>query len=559
MKNLKFKKQGLILTGLIFLIILMLNFISGFVFFRFDLTTDKRYTLTPSTVTMLNNLDDVVFIKIYLDGDLPVGFKRLKNAVKETLDEFRVYSKENIQYEFINPSESSDKNTRSEIYRQLYNKGLNPVNLEDKDDEGGVTKKIIYPGALISFRNEEIPVNFLKNNQAHSAEQNLNNSIQDIEYEFLNGIKKASLKEKKSIAFIEGHGELNKYEVEDAAIALLDFFKVKRVRLNGLLGSLKDFDAIIIAKPDSGFSDKDKFIIDQFIMRGGRVLWLLDNVNVTMDSLSSTNNTMAMIQELGLGEMLFKYGCRINYDLVQDIQCAQIPINTAIAGTPPQWTPSPWPYFPVLISLSQHPVVKNLNVIRTEFLSSIDTVGEDPDIKKEILLTTSKYSKSFSAPVRVSLDLLKQKPDIREFSSSNIPICVLLEGKFTSFFKNYEQILPQEFLESKDIGYKNKGEYSRMIVFSDGDIIKNLVRKKEDKFFSMPLGTDPWFSKIFYAGNKEFIINAMNYLLDEDGTMLVRTRELELRLLDKAKVNEQKYSWQALNILLPVLIIIDNY
>lgn len=549
----KIKRQNIIRLVLILAIIVLLNVISSFIFHRFDLTTENRFTINPATKEILQSVDDIVYVKVYLEGDLPVGFKRLRNAIKEMLDEFRDHTKAGIEYEFINPSENPDKKTIKEIFTQLYNKGLNPTNLEDKSDDGTILQKIIFPAALLTFRNEEIPVNFLKNNPALSPEQNLNNSIQDIEYGLIDAIKKASTKEKKKVAFIEGHGELDKYQTEDAAMALSEYYAMKRIRIRGRLNSLKDVDAIIIAGPDSGFAEADKYIIDQFIMRGGKVLWLIDNISVEMDSLSSSPGTMAMVKNLNLNDQLFKYGVRINYDIIQDLQCAQIPVNTALSGAQPKWTPSPWPYFPVIFSYSKHPVSKSLDVLKTEFPSSIDTVGEDNKTRKTILLTSSKYSKCFSAPAAIRLDILKKKPDIRQFSSKYLPVAILLEGTFSSLFNNR---VPPEISENKDIGFLSESKPSKMIVVSDGDVIRNLVRVTGDKSYSIPLGTDQWFPKIFYAGNRQFIVNAMNYLLDDKGTIAIRSRELELRVLDKKKTTEERVLWQFVNTVIPVFAVI---
>lgn len=553
MNRKKIKRINLFQLAMILAIIVLVNIISIFAFHRFDLTTEKRYTLSPATKTILKNLDDIVYVKVYLEGDLPVGFKRLKNAVKELLDEFRNNTNANIEYEFINPSLSADKKTRNEIYTQLYKKGLIPSNLEDKGEDGAVTQKVIFPSALLTFRNAEIPINFLKNNPALPPEQNLNNSIQDLEYALIDALRKARITQKKKIAFIEGHSELNRYQTEDAAVALSEYYSLKRIVLHGQINSLNDIDAIIVAKPDSGFSEADKYIIDQFVMRGGKVLWLVDYIKVEMDSLSSSGSTMAMVNEINISDQLFKYGVRINPDLIQDLQCAQIPVNTALSGAQAKWTPTPWPYFPILISYSKHPVTKSLDVIKTEFVSSLDTVGENYNIKKTILLTTSKYTKSFSTPVNVRLDVLKKHPDVRQFSSQFLPVAVLLEGKFPSLFVNR---IPPELAKSKEIGFKEISKPNKMVVVSDGDVIRNLVKVVGDKSYPLPLGTDKWYSKIFYAGNKQFIVNVMNYMLDESGTIIIRNRELELRILDKAKVSEESYFWQFLNTVIPILLII---
>ncbi len=552
MKRKVVKRRNIIQLFLTVAIIILVNYIGSYIFTRFDLTSEKRYTLSLATKELLENLEDVVYIQIYLEGDLPVGFKRLRNATKELLDEFRIYTK-NIEYEFINVFESNDEKTEYEIGRQLMKKGLMPVNLQEKDKEGKVSQKIIFPGAIINYREKELAIELLKNNPGISPQAKLNNSIEDLEYELTNAIRKLTTKVFQKIAFIEGHGELDEYEAGDISNALSEFYYVERIKIAEQLNSLNDYSVIIIAKPDSIFSEKDKFIIDRFIMKGGKVLWFIDAVKANMDSLAYSNATIATINSVNIEDQLFTYGVRINNNLIQDIQCAEIPVNTAIVGAPPQFVPRPWFYFPLIIPQSNHPVTKNLNIIKTEFVSVIDTVGNDSDIKKTFLLKTSKYSKVINAPVKIGLDIIHRNPEPQEFNKSYLPIAVLLEGKFESVFKNR---LTPEIEQSKEIGFKKKSIDTKMIVVSDGNIIKNFVRILGDKKYPLPLGADKYYSDIFYPGNKEFILNAVNYLCDDSGLMSIRSRELKLRLLDRAKIEQQRFKLQLINIVLPVIFII---
>lgn len=553
MKRKEVKKQNVIQFIMLLGVIVLLNYISSFLFARFDLTAEDRYTLKLQTVEMLENLDDIVYVKVYLDGEMPVGFKRLRNATKEMLDEFKVYADDNVEYEFVNPSESLDKKTRNEIYRQLYKKGLIPTNVEDKDEDGASTQQILFPGMIITYKSQELAIDLLKNNPGASADQNLNNSIQDLEYLFISSIKKLGTKLRQNIAFIEGHGELGELEVADITNALSEFYKVERVKIDEKLESLDGFSAIVVAKPDSIFSEKDKFIIDQFIMNGGKALWLLDFVNPNMDSLKFSNQTLGLINSCNIEDQLFKYGVRINTNLIQDIQCAQIPVNTGLVGASERWEPRPWYYFPIIIPREKHPIVRNLNMLKGEFMSVIDTVSEDKKMKKTVLLRSSQYTKVVNAPVRISLDLMKDQPDMKLFNKPEQPVAILLEGKFQSVFQNR---LTTEIAQSKDIDFKAESKPTKMIVVSDGDIIRNYVVKSQGREVSMPLGADRFYKDIFYAGNKEFILNAMNYLCDDSELMSVRTKELSLRLLDRNKIKEERLTWQLINVVLPVLFII---
>ncbi len=557
-KNIKQNSIIQILLGIA--IIILVNIISSFVFTRFDLTSEKRYSLSDATKELLSDLDDIVYFKVYLDGDFPAGFKRLRNETKEMLDEFRAYN-DNIQYEFINPSKSEDAKERNDTYLLLIERGLNPTDLQVKTNEG-TSQQIIFPGALVTYKSKEIPLELLKAQMGTPPEAVLNNSIQVLEFNITNTIKKLSLINKPEIAIIEGHGELDKYEMADISNTLSEYYNVERIRINGQLNSLAErsnidsvktriknkYEAIIIAKPDSAFSDKDKFIIDQFIMLGGKVLWLIDQVFACMDSIQNSESTVGINNELNLEDQLFKYGVRINSDLVMDLNALPIPLRTGQIGNQPQIDFFPWYFFPIITPLIKHPIVNNLNAIKTEFVSSIDTI-EVSGIKKTILLKTSPYSRIVYTPALISLNILREEPDENIYNKPGQPVAVLLEGEFESAFKN---IISPVIANNKEIGFLEKGIANKMVVISDGDIIRNQLHIPQG--YPLPLGYDQFTRQTF--GNKELILNVMNYLCDDSGLVSIRSRELKLRLLDKTKIANSKLFWQLLNTILPVLLVI---
>ena len=546
----KNKKQNLTQLLLSIVIILLLNYIGSFVFTRFDLTSEKRYTLSDATKNLLKELDDVVYVKVYLKGDFPAGFDRLQSATQELLDEFRVYADDNIEYEFIDPTAIDDQKQRDAFYKQLYEKGIEPTNLEQKSEDG-FSQQIIFPGALLTFKGREVPIKLLDTQVGTSPEMQLNNSAQALEYKFSNAIRTLNAIFKARIAFVDGHGELDSLETTDIHQALEEFYEVERFTLSGKLNQIKaiqEFNALIIAKPDSTFLEQDKFIVDQFIMNGGKVLWLIDPLYTSIDSLSRNRYTFSLPWELNLDDQLFKYGVRINHNLVQDLQSSAIRLNVALMGQPARFQLFPWIFSPLVRSYSKHPIVNNLDLIKFEYCSTIDTV-KVKDIKKTVLLTSSRLTKVLPSPVRVFLDQVRIPSDEKQFQKSFQTLAVLLEGNFTSLYSNR---IPPEINDIEGFQFKEKSKATRMIVVADGDVIKNNVQRATNKV--LPLGYDLHTEQLY--ANKEFILNCINYLLDDSGLMSVRGRELKLRLLDKQKVKSERMKWQLINTLLPIAFVL---
>lgn len=558
-RNNKIKKSNLLQLLLSLLILVFINIISYFIFTRIDLTSEKRYTLSESTKKYLKQIDDVMYFQVYLDGEFPAGFKRLRSETKEMLDEFRAYN-DNIQYTFINPSEGDDKKKIQNTYQQLVNKGIQPTNIKTKTTEGS-SQQWIFPGALVSYRQKEVPVQLFTNQLGTPSDQVLNNSVQSLEFNLINAIRKLLVKNKPRIAITRGHGELGIDRMADIIYSLSDYYAVDTVNIDGKINSLmvrgtKDkpllnkYTALIIAKPDSAFNEKDKYFVDQFVMHGGKILWLLDPVIVSMDSLQRSSETLAIAIDRNLDDMLFKYGVRINTNLILDMNALPIPAVTGQYGGQPKVELMPWYYFPVLMPNAKHPIVNNLNAIKTEFVSSIDTVG-GKGIKKTVLLTSSKYSRVVNTPARISLDLLQSVPDERVYTQSYLPVAVLLEGSFQSLYLNR---LPSEMItDNKSFDFKEKSPETKMIVVSDGDIIKNQLDKKTGNPY--PLGFDQYTGETF--GNKDFILNCIDYLCDDSGIISVRSREVKMRLLDpkKLKNSNTKLTIQLVNTIGPVLLI----
>lgn len=550
MVNQKRNKRSDVLNLLLSVVIIgLLNFVAASFFTRFDLTQEKRYTLSPATKNLLKNLDDVVFFKVYLEGDFPpgsAGLVRLKNSTREMLEEFRALGGSNIEYEFINPTESKTKKEQGEIFQQLASKGLQPTFFEIKTKEG-TSQQTIFPCAIATYKNKEIPVQLLREQLGVNSEEVLNNSVQGLEYELSNAIRKMQVKLKPMVGFVQGHKELDSLRTSDIQKALAEYYEVRTIHLGGKLNDLEkinEFSAIIIAKPDTFFSEQDKFIIDQFVMGRGKVLWLIDNVFASMDSLQTTSTTYGIPRPLNLDDQLFKYGVRINNNMVLDIKSGAIPIPVN-----KKYELLPWFYFPLVGQSNNHPIVNNMNAVRCEFASSIDTIGVR-GIKKTFLLSTSKYSRLLNTPVRIDIRSAFRKPDESMFNKSSIPVAVLLEGNFESVFKNR---LPPEMDSIKQIKFIDKcTKPNKMIVVSDGDIIKNAIQQSTGK--SYPLGYDIWTQQTF--GNKNFILNCMNYLCDESELISIRSRELKLRLLDKKIIESQKIKWQLTNTILPLLFIL---
>ena len=545
MKSVKSKHiMQLIIT---FAILVMINFAGGYYFKRFDLTSEKRFTLNEETIDLLKNLDDRIYIKVYLAGDFNAAFTRMRNETKEMLDEFRAYSKVDFDYEFINIYDQKKEKDVENLQRQLYQKGIDPVEMRTKSEKGQ-SMQVVFPGAVVYYKDKEGVWQIYERAEGIDEGVSLNNSIQNLEYSLSNCIRKLQRPIRPRVAFVRGHHELDTNQTKDLYRSLDEYYDVEYIRIKGRVKALKPYSAIILAWPDTVISERDKFIIDQFVMRGGKVLWCIEPVYTNLDSLKLKGFTLGLANNINLDDILFNYGVRVNPELVQDMQCGGIPVNRGFKGGQPDWQIFPWVYKPLVLPQNNHPIVKNLDLIRFEFAGTIDTVKAE-GVKKTILLQSSKYSRTQSVPARVALAMVSNHLNERMFDKGNRPMAVLLEGTFQS---NFALRITDTIANDSAIAFKAKSVPTSMIVISDGDVIKN-----DFSYSTMsisPLGYDKYTKQKF--ANKTFLLNCMNYLIDGPKLMSLRSREVKLIVLDRKKTEADPTKWKMYNVIFPLVIMV---
>ena len=530
-------------------LIVVLNICLQRSFFRIDLTSEKRFSISENTKDLMRNLQSPILVNIYLDGDLNSGFLRLKNSLRELLDEFSVYAKDDITYAFINPSQATTEEERLKNYERLEQRGLSHTTIYERDSEGKMIQKMVFPWAEIVTQKDTFPVNLLKNIAGNSGAENLNISIENLEFELTDAIRILNSEQVQKIAFLEGHGELAEELVYDISSAFSRYFQVDR----GILGSdasvLNDYKAIIVAKPDSTFSEQEKYIIDQYIMNGGRVLWLIDGVKMSMQQLIEQGSSPAIALDVNLNDLLFRYGVRINGALVQDVQCVQMPFNVS-ASSASQYESVPWIFSPILLTSPQHPITRNLSQVKADFCSYIDFTGNNESQKASILLATSSASHIVQTPSMVDLNEMMEGFDEQYFNVSFVPVAVALEGCFQSGFQN--RMLPKGIENAQPL--RNQSVETKMVIVADGDIIKNEIVPTANGYQVLPVGFDRYSGMQF--GNRDFILNALLYLTDDEGWINLRNRTFKLRMLNKKAVLEKKQLIKWTNLLLPIFILL---
>jgi len=548
---------------LLLILVIVISSLLGLRGVKFDLTAEKRHSLTAATIAMLDTLPDDMYVRCYLHGEFPAGYKHLEQSIRERLQEFRDYSHERIDYEFIDPYESGDNKTIKEVFKALDEKGLKFSNISFEED-GAQATKLIWPCAIIEYHGKEYPIQFLKSDAPAMSDEMIAASVNHLEYELSNSIRKITRTEKPAVALLSGHRELDPLHLADFIYGMRENYDVELVRIDSQLNALSEkiaglpdrrnlYSAMIIAGPDSMFSDRDRFIIDQFIMNGGKVLWMLDALKINMDSLRRAESVMAASNENGLYEMLFEYGVRLNRSLVIDYQSAPIILDHGPMGNQRNYVDRNNYYAPLFLSNTQkHPITANLDPLKMEFAGSLDSVNQNPEVLKIPLLRSSKLSKELRAPVRVDLGLLEMSQDY--FASNNQPervMAMILEGKFPSAFKDQT---PLQIKQNESIAFKEKSKATRMIVIADGDMAYNDVDFRGNRPMPLALGYDPQFRRVLYD-NKEFLLNCMNYLMDDQALITVRSRAIELRKLNMAWVKKDHTQIVLMNAVFPVLMV----
>ena len=536
------KIESLLRFVIIVMLLLICNVLAQDYFFRLDLTEDQRYTITEATENLLSGLEDVVYVDVYLEGDVPAGFKRLQRSIRETLEEFRNIAGANVQFNFIDPSEAVSPEARNEFYQRLAAKGLQPTNIIDNDG-GKKTEKIVVPGAVISYGGEERGVMLLRGNQAASPEEKLNQSVEGVEYALASTIQELAQERRFRVGWLTGHGELDSVRVSSVQEAIAEKYVLEEVFLPAA-ENLSRYDALIMAKPTQPFSERVKYKLDQYLLNGGRGLFFVDQVLVNMDSAGGAG-TLGIPLDLNLTDFFFNYGIRLNQNLVQDLSSGAYPVVVGYMGNEPQIQMMPWPFFPVLNNYGPHVLVRNLDATYGQFMSTIDTVKSD-GVSKIPLIFTSEYARTFAAPVRVSVNDLRRDLNPDQYNQGPLPVGFLLEGGFPSLYQN--RFLPEGVAKE---GFMDAGE-AKLITVADGDFIANELNFQTGEPY--PLGFAPFTRQTF--ANQEFVMNALAYLTNEEGLILARNKEVSIRPLDPVQAEEEKLFWQVLNLAGPVLLVI---
>ena len=527
------------------IILILINIVSSYYFTRIDLTNDKRYSISKETQNLIKEIDDIIYFKIYLYGDIPMEYKNLSKEVKHMLNELRAYSKY-IEYDFIDPSSLENDEYKIALQEELYKKGISPVPHRNYENNK-LEETWIFPGITVSYKTKEVAISLINESLMHDPKTVIKQSIDKLEYSLINAIRNLIIKKKK-IGLINGHGEITNNLIQSfKELVSTNYQVINLPPINGQLNSLQEIDCIIINHPQNHFTEKDKFIIDQFIMKGGKSIWILGGTNANMDSLTQKNETLVMpIENRNLNDLLFKYGVRINNNLIQDLQAAPIPIVTHYIDDKPQWTFFPWTFFPILSTTPNHLITTNINPIKSQFPSSIDTINNQ--IAKTILLQTTKNTKITRTPAVINLESLKTQPDELNFKNNVQNIAVLLTGIFHSVFQDR---IPLSIQEDPDIKFTEKSvNENKMIIISDGYFINNQFFKGN----KLPVGFDKHTGKQY--GNGDFILNCIDYLLDNEVFIKIRSKNIDLRLLNTQKIKSEKQYWQILNILIPIIFVL---
>ena len=520
-------------------------------FFRIDLTEDKRYSIAKSSKDVLNKVEDDIHIDIYLT-DVDANITKLKHSVSDIIDEFSAYSASNVFYRYIDPSIASDDKAREQNYLRLEAKGMTPITVSTRDGSGKVSQSLLFPWAEVSIAGDTLPVCIMKPIGMKGGEESVNAAIEELEYNFIDAINILSKKSYDKIAFLEGHGELGELETYSLSESLSRYFQIDRGEISEDASVISDYKAIIIAKPMEEFSEKDKFVIDQYIMHGGKVVWLIDAIRYSTESLSQSGQSPAMALDLNLQDMLFRYGVRIEPSVVQDLQCLQMPVNVAMQGEPPMFEQVPYPYSPLLMTSPENPITKNLMLVKSDFPSFVQQVSQENGVSMELLLASSPNSHVDIVPADINLKAISSIDPESWINAQYVPIGVMLEGEFPSVFARRQ--VPeglQNVLPRLDKSVRNK-----MLVVSDGDIARNDLERSSNKQIGIvPLGLDRTNGQIY--GNANFLVNAILSMVDENSIVELRNRSVKLRLIDKQKVSKQRILIQTVNIILPIVVLMS--
>ena len=536
-------KSKILFIVSIFAAVILFNIIGNSVFKRFDLTKDKRYTLSKTTKDIVDSVDTPLIIDVFLEGNLPSDFKLLQTETKQLIEEFQTINSL-VKVNYIDPL--ADETNRENIVRELTKTGLEPY-VNSKKLNGKITQELLFPWGFASYKERTVKIPLFKKSVTEDLQTQIANSIQLLEYNFADAFNQLTKEKSKTIAVLKGNGQLNDINIAGFLQTIKPYYNLAQFTLDSVatnpqstLNKIKSYDLIISAKPTEAFTENEKLVLDQYTMSGGNSLWLSEAIFMDKDSLyNDAGASVSLSKELNLKDFFFQYGARINQNLVKDLYSAPIPLAIG-EGNNTQFQPVQWQYSPLATSNNKHPISNNVDLVKFDFASQIDTLKNN--IRKTILLQSSERTKLEGPLKSISLASVTQKPDEENYNQGKQTLAVLLEGEFKSVYKN--RILPFE-IES----FIDNGQQSKMIIISDGDVIKNEVSRGRP----LQLGFERMSGRTF--GNKEFLLNAVNYLLDDTGLINIRTKSIEVAFLDSEKVEEQKTTWQLINIALPLFLL----
>ena len=549
------RSQSLTTLLLVAIILIVVNIIANSFNSHIDLTEEGRFTVTEPTKRLLKSVKDPILVRVLLDGKFPAGFKRLQASTREMLEDFHKLN-DVIEYKFEDPSVIGNPEEKKKRYEEMAKDGLVPMRLRVVDDKEK-TEQYIFPYAILNYHGNDVIVKLLENDvPGMNPEMALNNSIALLEYKLSNAIQKLMENHKPFILFVEGHDELKKEETADLEQTLNAFYRTGRLNLDSITmipfkDSFNRVDVLVIAKPKTAFSEKQKFQIDQYIMQGGKVIWLIDRLNADLGAMQKSGEMIPTDYPLNIEDQLFKYGARINPNMVLDMRCAKIPLKVGASGNAPQMDMFDWYYYPLASPNDKHPVTKSLDLVWLQFPSSIDTIRTKTDVQKTILLASSKNSRTQFTPTKLNFEILRYRAEPDKFNKGFQPMAVILEGTFQSLYENRVTTEQTAVLQQLGLQFAPLSKNTKMLIVADGDIARNEYDFKQNAM--LPLGYNRFVNYKF--ANKDFLQNTIEYMLDDKGIIAARSKEVKLRLMDKETADDNATGIRLVNILFPMLLI----
>ena len=533
------------------LAVVVVNLLSARFYFRLDLTSDGRYTLTDYTKQQLAQLGDPVYIRCYLEGSLPLEFARLRLRVEDMLEEYRVASGHRVHYQFDDPNGESDASARDALREQLLSQGARPLTVHERATDGGSSESLVFPTLTVGYRGRQTTINVVAPQATLGTEASLAAAIQNLEYRLTTALERVVHTARPKLAFLEGHGTLEAVESISLSQELSADYQVVRVPISDSVGSLDGYSVVILADPQEAFTEREKLVLDQYLMHGGSLLLLISPVQVLTDSLEQGASTLAMARSVNLDDQLFRYGLRLTPVLLQDMQCAMIPVNTALAGQPARFTPMPWPYCPLLTPSPGGLATRHVELVYSQYPGRVEIVGGQDGLEKQVLLTTSAQSRERQVPCLVSLEELQSGFSPEQFNAGRQSVGVMVTGRFASAFQHrpLAQIAPGEHFE-----FKAEGEEARLALFADGILGRNSLQRMQGSLQPLPVGYDRYMRRTF--GNAELLQNTV-YLLDgREGLLSLRGRRVATCRLAPVHLQADPTLWQALNVALPFVLLL---